>query len=116
MKFLQDADAVLKELAEKHNIKYERSGSVTINGDENITVKGLNFYAANQLSKDVSNYHLYADSFGLKKNWIGKTFVHNGEVLTIAGINPRKYKNAVMLTAGNKRYNASPDFVKRFME
>ena len=59
----------------------------------------------------------YAERYGMKPEWLNKTFRHRTKTFTIVGINPNKVKNNVTLRDQNgKVFIAPPQMVVRGME
>ena len=66
--------------------------------------------------REAQNFRLYAPSYKLELNWLGKTFTTNsGKLFKLTGINPgaRKYPvNATMIATGQS-YKFTPESIIR---
>ena len=63
-------------------------------------------------SKAESDWEQYAELYGLKKSWLGKSFKLSGKPFTITGFKPKARKNQVLIrNEKGKGYVCSADMV-----
>lgn len=99
-----DMNAALKAVAEKHGVllsvgscTYARDGS-----EASFKLQAVVKKEGVETMKDASNAKLvtawkeYASMFGLKQEWLDKSFVVNGKTYMIQGLNTRKHKYPVV--------------------
>ncbi len=113
-----DVMTALEAVAAKHGIKFSYKGgrfsstnvtykieAATI-GDGGVVVTG---------ERDAFTKH--AELFGLKSEWLDKTFNQGGHVYTIVGLSTRKHKNPVMCkqASNGKTYIFPVDLIKLYM-
>ncbi len=103
--FRKDFSEAMKTLEVKYNVTVSlgkisysdvsATGKCTI--ANKASVNGLELNA-----EDVENWNLYSEMFGLKREWLGKTFNYDGATNTIIGIEPsrRKYPVKVLKNGG----------------
>jgi len=68
-------------------------------------------------SKEAVNFKKYANVYGLRPEWLGKEFKHQGKVFVITGINTRARKFRVQATSTDGvGYKFPQELIKRLME
>lgn len=112
-----DLDAALTAIAQKHGIILTvgnaRFTSSTATFKLNVATKAADGTIINREREDFISL---ADVYGLKPEWIDKTFQWSGNTYKITGLQPRRRKNPVLVRNRNgKGYVFGVDTIKMLM-
>ena len=97
-KFHKEFTQLAKQLAEKHGVELSKDrGSY-----QNSCLKlNLEFHVVNESGfskKEVDNRNRYVPMYGMKKEWLRKTFVDKEKQMSIIGWDSRKQKIEIIRT------------------
>lgn len=114
-----DISEALKTVAAKHGIQIRTRGGTF--SPLNYTLKvecAVIGDAGVAETKERTDYPLYATMYGLKPEWLDKTFEHAGDEYTIVGLATRKRKNPIHCRskAQGKTFLFAETIVKLLME
>lgn len=112
-----EIEAALAALAVKHKLQIEVGGASFLPG-KSVTFKlecakiGDNGIA---LTKEAETFKLYATTYGLKPEDLGREFVMNRQKMKIVGCLPRSRCSILCETAEGKQYKVGHDTVKALL-
>ena len=104
-----------KKIAESYGLVAKaKSGSYS---NTDCTVK-MEFAGKDEdgLKKEERDFIFFAESYGLKKEDLGKTFTHNNKVFKIVGLNARNSKFPILLESNGRSLKAPIDLIKFRLE
>lgn len=90
----------LKETAEDMGFEVELDGqNVEVDGAcGTLTIKRLVIKEPGAQTREEQNWNALAESFGMKKEWLGKTFTDRRSLFKVAGLDRNRPKNCVLIT------------------
>ena len=93
----EDMMEALKSVALKHGVQFNyKGGSYTpTNATYRIEAAIIGDGGVVE-TRERKEYQLYADSFGLKKEWLDQSFVQGTDKFIIIGLSTRKRKNPIL--------------------
>ena len=110
-----EIEEALKEVADKFGISMSLGNGV-YGGLEGHFKLLLRTTGENGETKESEDFKRYASSYGLKPEWFGKTFTHQGETYTIGAILPKKRKMPIgILTSDGKQRIMGETTVRQLM-
>jgi len=100
----QDMIAALQVVALKHGIQFTSKGCSFTSTSANFRIEAAVVGDGGVIeTRERTDFPLYAASYGLKPEWLDKSFVHGADTFTIIGLSTRKHKQPVL--AKNARNN-----------
>lgn len=112
-----EIEEALKEVGEKYKLKFS-VGRASFS-DHNATFK-LELATISKdgkvKSRTASDFELYAASWGLEPEDLGKTFQYAGDNYKIVGAKPRSYKYPILVERNGKTYKMPAEQVKVYKE
>ena len=107
----------LQVIAEKYGVSIKRGNASFNSNDMTIKIEIATISNGVINSREAEDFKLYGKAFGLKEEWLNKTFkTYSGETIEIIGLKPRSRQYPVLGKKSNGRvfkYNANE--VKAFM-
>jgi hypothetical protein len=92
-----DIMEALKAVALKHGVQFSYKGGNFSPTSANYRIEAAVIADGGVvITAERRDFPLYANMFGLKPEWLDKSFVHGSDTFTIIGLSTRKSKNPVM--------------------
>lgn len=113
----QDINNALKAIGEKYDVTILAGNAsydaTLVQFKLTCTTKGENGEVETMEAKD---FKTYAEMYGMKKEYLGKEFVHGRDKFQITGLKPRS-KNCVLAkkVGTGQSYKFSPELVKQLI-
>ena len=104
-------EAALKAVAEKNGLTFKYTGG-TFDPDGTFRPRG----EFREAGADAAQFARFASEFGLDESFLGREFDYRGIHYKVIGINPKKWKQPVILsTSTGRNASGSPEFVKSLL-
>jgi hypothetical protein len=109
-----DIDAALAPLGAKHGLSLKAGNAAFSETTATFKLQVcLKTSSGEAITQERQNYIAYADTYGLKPEWLDQTFSSESRVFKIVGLLPRRSKNPVLCrTENGKEYVFSVELVK----
>lgn len=108
----------LKGVATKHGIQFSVKGGNFSGSSLTCKIEAAIIGASGVAeTRERKDFVTFAESYGLKAEWLDKTFVHGTDTFTIVGLSTRKSKNPVLCknSSNGKTYVFQTHSVKMHM-
>ena len=108
-----DIDGVLETIGKKHNVVLKSGNCRYTESNATLKIEIQDIQNGVAVSKERAEYELLADMYGLKKEWLDKTFRHMGDTYKVVGLKTRKRKFPVIVENDKgKRYGFDVETIK----
>lgn len=106
----------LAEIERKRGVKFDFSRG-KFNADNAALTLEVSAVAESGvvMTRERTDFLTYAHAYGLRPEWLGKTFRSNGSDHTIIGLMPKKRVRPVLTTAGGRQFLFTAEVVRRLV-